>query len=312
MSKDSSTKRIFTIIKEMQKGRVLKVENLAQEFDVSVRTIRRDFALIKEVFGNCLITPTKGEYAMISRDFLENILDTTEMYLLKNIFQLAQNTNLTFTQNVDSRVKTTLQDSDISPYLFKTRPYEEMFYNKKIFKVLENAIRFRKKIKITYENLGVVTHFSLMPYKIVFISENFYLASMQEKRETFLLSRIALIKDVEVSAKSFNYNYEVMEFIAFMQSPWAVYKPNFKKHLIKVIIEIPKQQSKYFLLKKFLPSQEFVCKNDDGSMQFSYLLTSQNEILATLKQWIPFIKVIVPDSLKVVFDKIKTGSFVEI
>ncbi len=60
-----------------------------------------------------------------------------------------------------------------------------------------------------------------------------------------------------------------MNFIHYVQSPWGTYKPNFKEHLKEVVIEVPKEQAKYFKLKKFFPSQKILSEDDISVVKLS-------------------------------------------
>ena len=86
-----------------------------------------------------------------------------------------------------------------------------------------------------------------------------------------------------------------------MQTPWAVYKENWKEQMIDVVLIIPQSKAKYFKLKKFLPSQEIVKEYQNGSIQINYKVTSQNEVASLIKQWIPYVKVLKPRGLKKIF-----------
>lgn len=74
--------------------------------------------------------------------------------------------------------------------------------------------------------------------------------------------------------------------------------------MIDIVLLIPKKQARYFQLKKFLPSQEIIKEHNNGSIEIKYKVTTQNEVIGLLKQWIPYIKVIKPKSLKKMFDGI--------
>ena len=111
------------------------------------------------------------------------------------------------------------------------------------------------------------------------------------------MSRIAMIEDLQYTGNDFVHDKDIMEFIYYMQSPWATYKQDFKQHLKEVILTIPKKQAKYFKLKKFLPSQKIIYEDNDGTITLSFTVSSENEITGLIKQWIPYIKVKSPDSL---------------
>jgi predicted DNA-binding transcriptional regulator YafY len=307
MSKTSSTYRVIEILKELNDGKLLCVENLIYRYDTSERTIRRDFELIREIFGDILLSPRRGCYQIVSKTLLDDTLNSTELYMLKNILKLTQKTNLSLSKDIDDDMKKAiLKDESDSPYLFKGKPYEEIYAHKEKFKTLEHAVKFKKEIRFKYTNLDRETYFTLKPYKIVFLNENFYLASQfkTKRKINVTMSRIAMISDIKYTGNTFTYDKDLMEFISFMQSPWATYKSNFKEHLKEVIFTIPKAQAKYFKLKKFLPSQKIIDEDDDGTITLSYTVTSENEVVGLIKQWIPYAKVKAPDSLVGMFKSI--------
>ena len=297
MSKISSTYRVIEILKDLNSGKLLCIENLLYKYATSTRSIRRDFELIKEIFGNILISPQKGCYQTISKTLLEDTLNSTELYMLKNILKISDKSHLSITKDIDDDVKKAiLKDEKSSPYIFKNKPYEEIYAHKDKFKFLENAIKFRREIRFKYTNLDKEMYFTLKPYKIIFLNENFYLGS-EFKTGKITLLRIAMISELEQTKKKFEHNIDIMEYFYFMQSPWATYKENFKNHLKEVIVQIPKEQAKYFKLKKFLPSQKIISEDENGTITISYTVLSQNEVVSLIKQWIPYIKVVSPESL---------------
>lgn len=300
MGKESSTQRLIEILRDLENGKTLCLSNLALKYNTSERTIRRDFELIENVFGDILISPRTGCFQIVNKQLLENVLNSTELYMLKNILKLSDKSKLSLSKDIDDNIKQAiLKEDSNSPYAFKQKPYEEIYDNKDKFKFLEHAIKFRKEITFKYKNINKVNHFTLKPYKILFLSENFYLASEIELKHgtNFTLSRIALIDDLAQTGKTFNYNPDIMNFIGYIHSPWATYKPNFKQHLKEVIVEVKKDQAKYFKLKKFFPTQKILNEDEDGKLTISYTVTSENEILGLVKQWIPYMKVIQPKSL---------------
>jgi len=66
--------------------------SLAQEYDVSERTIRRDFTLIRELFGDFI--SKEGEcYKSYKKVLLDDVLNATDLMTLANIVTLFGITN---------------------------------------------------------------------------------------------------------------------------------------------------------------------------------------------------------------------------
>ncbi|MDO2409210.1 helix-turn-helix transcriptional regulator [Campylobacter magnus] len=297
MSKTSSIYRILEMIKDLQNGKTLNVDTLAMNYEITDRTIRRDFALIEEIFGDILIHPSNKSYAMVQRNEFQNLINGSELAILKEFLKLGQKTRLNIGDELKQNVKDALLRKSDSVYIFKHKPFEEIFNEKEKFQKLEFAVKHRKEIKYTYQKDDKIKQIVTMPHKIIFIKENFYLAGLKDKQK-MLLSRIALIKDIEFTGKEFRKNFDFEEFLDYISSPWAEYHPNFKEKLVEIEIEIEKSQSKYFRLKKFHPSQKIINTNDNGNIRVKFLVTHSEEIIEILKGWIPYVKIIKPKELK--------------
>ena len=168
-----------------------------------------------------------------------------------------------------------------------------------MLKDLENAIHNKRYVKITYKTAIGEDIYLLKPYKIIFMNENFYLATENpDERYKFTMLRLAQIKYVELQKEQFHHNPDIKEFIKHLQTPFPLYKPQFREHLIKVIVQVDKEKAKYFKMKKYLPSQNIQKENEDGSLIVSFEVTQEREMEEIVKKWIPNMKVVEPLSLK--------------
>jgi len=170
MSQKSSLYRTVEILKRLNDGQKLCISLLAQEYEVSDRTIRRDFELIREIFGD--FASKEGEcYQAYKKVLLDEVLSATDLMTLANIVNLF---GITQKQSLISDKTKALIEKSISVYEFKTRPYEDM-RNIEIIKKLEHAIKFNKEIKVKYRTERAFTINNFKPYKILFLNENFYM-----------------------------------------------------------------------------------------------------------------------------------------
>ena len=83
-----------------------------------------------------------------------------------------------------------------------------------------------------------------------------------------------------------------------MQTPFSKYTPEFRKHLIDVVVEVSSQKARFFKAKNFLPSQKTVEEKDDGSLVLSFKVTQEMEMDELIKKWIPHMRVVTPLSLE--------------
>jgi len=289
MSQKSSLYRTIEILKHLNEGKKLCVTRLAQEYEVSDRTIRRDFELIRERFGDFM--SKEGEcYQAYKKVLLNEVLHATDLMTLANIVNLF---GVTQKESLISNKTKALVEKSMLVYDFKSRPFENMT-NHEVVKKLEHAIKFRKIIKMKYKTERASTQTLFNPYKILFLNENFYLVGINSSNQTVEYRRITMIEEVEYTKKEFFIDKEVEHFFQNLQTPWATYgKPDI---VVKLRVEVPIRR--YFLKKKYLPSQEVVHTFDNGDIEVHYTITNYREIEELIIKWLPRIHIIAPRNLQ--------------
>lgn len=289
MSQKSSLYRTIEILKELNAGKKLCVTNLAIAYEVSDRTIRRDFELIKELFGDFM--SKEGEcYQSYKKVLLEEVLNATDLMTLANIvnlFGIIQKESL-----ISEKTKALIEQS-MSVYDFKSRPLESI-KDREILKKLEHCIKFKKEIKIRYRTERAITQDRFQPYKILFLNENFYLVGINSSKDTVEYRRVTMIEEVEYTKKSFFTDKEVEKFFANLQTPWASYG----KEEILVRLRADISIRRYFMKKKYLPSQEIVHAFENGDIEIHFRITNPREVEELIIKWLPRVHIIAPRSLQ--------------
>jgi len=289
MSQKSSLYRTIEILKHLNEGKKLCVTRLAQEYEVSDRTIRRDFKLIHELFGDFM--SKEGEcYQAYKKVLLDEVLHATDLMTLANIVNLF---GMTQKQSLISDKTQNLIDKSMSVYDFKSRPFENMT-NHEVIKKLEHAIKFRKTIKLRYKTERSSSQTLFNPYKILFLNENFYLVGINSSNHTVEYRRITMIEEVQYTKKEFFIDKGVENFFKKLQTPWATYGK--EEIVVKLRVEVPIRR--YFMKKKYLPSQEVVHTFDNGDIEVHYTITNPREIEELIIKWLPRIHIIAPRNLQ--------------
>lgn len=272
----------------LNEGKNLCVTNLAYSYEVSDRTIRRDFELIKELFGDFM--SKEGEcYQAYKKALLEEVLSATDLMTLANIVNLF---GVTQKESMISEKTQALIAQSMSVYDFKSRPFENM-RNSEVLKKLEHAIRFNKEIKVSYQNEHRHTKRHFQPYKILFLNENFYLVGENVTRHSFEFLRISMIVEVEYTKKSFHCHKDLEQFFKTLQTPWAVYG----KEDVVVKLRVAQKIRRYFIFKKYLPSQEVVHTFENGDIEVHYTVSNLREMEELVIKWLPRIHIIAPRNL---------------
>ena len=288
MSQKSSLYRTIEILKDLNEGKRLCVNALADYYDVAPRTIQRDIKLIRELFGNFLTK--EGEcYQGHKKILLDELLHATDLMTLANIVNLFDITNK---KSLISTKTDTLIKNSMSIYDFKSKPFE-IIKDKELLKKLEHAIKFNKEIYIKYQGAYTIKEYIFCPYKIIFLNENFYVVGENISQGYFSSLRIALIKELRYSSKKFYRAKEIEEFIDSIQTPWG--KFGAKKSVVRLLVK--QKVAKYFILKKYLPTQKITKRFENGDLEVEYSITSYREVEELIIKWLPNVKVLEPLAL---------------
>ncbi|MAD41923.1 MAG: hypothetical protein CL623_05975 [Arcobacter sp.] len=319
----NQTTRVLELLKRFNNGEKVCIDKIIEEAaadakdyvpniwlnsknkPVSDKTIRRVLDVLKPYFNFELIRGGKDEkgcYKAITKNAFDNFMNPEVLSLMVHTFNLANKSDLFDNFDLDDNDKNILESKikDTNKlYDFKNKPFETKKDDMVIFKALEYAIKHQKYTKINYEVNGKNELFEVKPYKIVFINENFYIAcEIEHEKLEFTMYRISKIKSVEDTSKTFHKNLEIIDFIKDMQTPFSVYKRDYKKHLIDIILEVDVSKAFYFNAKKYLKSQELLEVKENGNLLIKFRVTQTLEVKELIKRWIPHLKVIEPISLK--------------
>ena len=306
----NQTARVLELLKRFNDGQKVCIELLQNDemwFGKSEKTIRRDLDVIKEYFPESfeLIRGGKGEkgcYKAITKDVFNNFMDKDTIALMVQTFNIAQRNNIFKSLNIDDADKRIIESKikkSQDCYEFITKPYETKKGDVKLLKEIEKAISLRRYTTITQKEKDGLKEYEVKPYKIVFMNENFYLACENtDESYPFSIFRIINIKSIELSSKTFHINPDISDFIKYLQTPFPKYTPNFRQHLIEVVVEVAAIKAKLFKAKKHLASQQELETKEDGVLVLSFKVTQEREMEELVKKWIPFMKVVKPISLK--------------
>ena len=305
----NQTYRVLELIRRFNNNEIVCISQLQNEpmwenFK-DRKTIERDLAIIKKIFPDTFHLVKGGApscYKAVTNELFDNITNAENMSLLVQTFTIADRSNLFESLDIGKADKSIIErkiKKSKANYLFKTKPFENRTGDFQLFKKLENAIYHQKPIIIDYTADDIVEQIEVKPYKIIFMNENFYLGCEVE-HEAYMFSsfRISRIQNVTPTKKTFHQNRDIAEFIKKMETPLARYTPNFKQHLIDVVVEVNSIKAKYFKAKQFLPSQNLLEEKENGNLLLEYTVTHEGEIDELVKRWLPYVKVISPVSLK--------------
>jgi len=280
--RDCIAYRLAHILGKLNQGEKLDPLALAEEFNVTLRTIQRD---LNERFSFLPIEKTEGRYHLqptfLGKLSLRDVAQFANLAGVRGLFPTLSNDFLR--DLFDSRIQ--------SAWIVKGHHYEDLAGKEQLFQQLEMAILNFKKITYSYQKVeGSKTYINVAPYKLVNHDGIWYLAGKDgDKLKAFTLVKI---DSLQVSDDTFTAESAVNQTLSQEDDIWL----NEKK--LEVVLKITGPAANYFRRRKLLANQVIEKELEDGGMLVSAKVAHVNQILPTVRQWIPHIRIISPNGLQ--------------
>lgn len=294
MKPDNPRKRLIRL------GQVLKIFMerdkvsttwLSQYFQTTPRTIQRDLILLKEA-GFPLRELSRGYY-QIDKTLFKNfeVFDDTELALVIAIKNLVGQLGEPFHQAADDIFNRLYEDVTTSPVFIKID--DSVILDKRLFNRIIRTIREKRQGTFQYEVLSPY-EVNIEPYRICFFGGFWYLVGKDLYDQQFKRYALDKIKDFKPLSKYFRcVPAQVDRMLKDSSNIWFSSERN-----IDVIIEINEICAGYFKRRKMYPYQEIRAERADGTIIVSFKVGNLEEIMNTLKVWLPYIKILQPEELK--------------
>ena len=281
-------------------------EDILEEFKCSVKTLERYLNEIEGSYTHIItIKQSRKKVWKLVRvsDIFEEFINNS--YDLTNLFDLAKNFDPEIFKELEKGTLSKVANNNESVFLFKNSIMEELQSDKAkvIFKSLKEAIKNYEYRDIVYRYNEEVTHKNEKCLKLVFMDNNWYLAVLDQDNN-FYFRRLSFIVDVSYSYRNSYYKKEITPYLRFLktvQNAMTLYSSDEKIATIKATPMVAKYFEKD--MKRFLPSQRFQDKEEDGSIIFTLSYTQNLEILPFIQKWLPDLIIIKPLELKEAYRK---------
>ncbi len=288
---DKILTRLVTILSRLDHGEALSVKELAKEFGVSERTIRRD---LNERLSAFPLYQENRKWKM-DEDFRLQKVTTLEDRLVLDILQkLGEGLGGVFAQKsrtLLSRLKNGTPDA-----LYTKLYFEDIAHKMKELEILEEAIGAKRQVSFFYENRArQVSAVVAMPLKIVNFEGYWYLLALHEGnlRKYYLKN----ISSLQVLEQEFVSGIDIDSYLQQAVSIWF----DDTKTPYEVLLYADSTASRYFR-RKPLPTQKITALHEDGAMEFSVSITHEMEIVPLVLQWLPHLFVRSPRHIKEAID----------
>ncbi len=289
---DKTLTRLISILSQLNSGDALSVSELAMEFNVSTRTIQRDF---NERLISFPIERVGKRWKMQEGFRLEkstSIEDRVVLDIMEGLISGTDGTFATKAKNLLSKLK----NEEHNPIYTKLN-IEDISDKLKEIQQLESAIKSQTKISCEYALKSKIPC-RLCPKKIANYEGFWYLLAIDEKDNILKKYYLKNISKVKQLNETFKTDKALDKKLDNALSIWF----DAKKEPFEVILSLDKQIAKYFERKPISPTQTTHEIQDDGSIQIAIKITHEMEVIPLVKYWIPYMRVVEPTWIR---DKIE-------
>lgn len=284
MSHDKIATRLVQILVKLNNGERFTVEELACEFNVTVRTVQRD---LNERLSFIPIIKENNHYFMESYALGKlNFKDIKNFAVISGIKSL-------YPMLDDGFISDILNIKLNNAYLIKNQGFENISHQQDWFNKISAAIIKSSPIEFTYKE----KHRVVNPYKLINNQGVWYLlADENEQLKSFTFSKIKQFSWSNES-KVFTPKKEFLDKISQNDTNW------FTQELIEVVLEINNTAKEYFFRKDTLPNKQ-ILEQKENYFTVSTKVSYDDEILRVVKYWMPYIKIVSPLYLREKFNNI--------
>ena len=271
---DSTLTRLRIILQKLNEGEALSVSDLAQEFNVSSRTIQRDFN--EKLVASYPIEKVGRKWKMQDGFRIEKTSDIEEMLVLDILENFAENMGSKFSSKA-KKLLNKLKNEDYNP-IYTKLDLEDISDKLEDIQALEIAIKSKKVITCSYEIKNKFKT-TLKPLKIVNFEGFWYLLAL-DKKDILKKYYLKNIYDITLTDNLFTVNKDIKQTLDNSITIW--FNTNNKPYDVKLYLS-PKI-SKYFKRKPISKTQTIESLNSDGSMVINLKVTDDMEVLNFLTE----------------------------
>ncbi|MFV5506862.1 helix-turn-helix transcriptional regulator [Acinetobacter sp. 197] len=269
--------RLASILTKLNIGHQLNVQELAREFQVSTRTIERDFDRLNSYLPLIQDENTKRYYLEPS------YLGRFKLQDIQNFAQLSGISDLYPTLDM-SFIRELLDERANQVFSAKGYYFEDAKQFAEHFKLLAGAIYKRQQIELLYSDQVRI----IQPYRLIHHHGIWYLAGViQGELKTYRLSQLQQVKLV-FEAESFEHDSEVLKMLTDEDSIW------FGRQKQQVLVKVQPAVTVFFKERRLFPEQQIEQELESGELLISCQIRHEMQLLPLVRYWLPYVKIIEP------------------
>jgi predicted DNA-binding transcriptional regulator YafY len=301
-SYDKKVFRLFFILNQLDSRKKVSTSELAQEFNVSPRTVQRDIVLLNTT-GFPIISFEKGYHSFMEGFSLKKMMLTKEeASLLSFLHDISKSLGEKFEDSFSNILKKVVSKDQDSAFYVKLPEGAKISKDYPFIKDLEKAVKNNVKIVLQYKNPEKEGDYKICPLKIIFFDGFWYLLAQVDGKEWIIKFRLENIINIELLGEYFTPPKNLSTFLDQSVNIWFT-----EKRDKQVVLKVDKEAASYFKQQVYFPLQKITKENRDGSLRIETMICHNEEILRIIFRWIPYVHVVKPKELKIEVEAIVNG-----
>jgi len=280
---DKILTRLTIILAKLNDGEALSVKELAQEFNVSTKTIQRDF---NERLSAFHIYQDKRKWKMQEGFSLEKTKSLQEQLVLDIIEKMTESIGGKFA-TTSHKLLSKIRNDDFNPIYTKLN-IEDISDRFDDIQLIEKAIKTKTELECSYKNDREGTfRATIQPLKIVNYEGFWYLVAFRDNQVQKYY--IKTISNIQNTSTTFRVEENIEALLENSINIW--FKADVEPFEVKIYAD--EVATKYFK-RRALPTQSIETLSEDGTMEFAVTITDEMEIIPIVKYWLPHLRVLEP------------------
>ncbi len=282
---DKTLYRLNSILARLNDGEALSVKALAEEFNVSERTIQRDFN--ERLVSLYPIYQEKRLWKMQDGFKLEKQTSSEESLILGILDKVVEGMGRQFSAKAKNILSKIYNETDNPIYAKNTM--EDISTHMQEITLLTRAIESKTIVKCTYTKDREEPRTKILkPLKIVTFEGFWYLVALNHKN-AIRKYYIKNITNLSMTKEHFENSIAIDTMLENAISIWF----HSDKEPFKVQLKADTEIAKYFK-RKPLPTQKIEDELEDGSIVISLMVTNEIEVIQLVKCRLPHLHIIEP------------------
>jgi len=271
--KEEQTYRQFRIIQRLYSMEVLQTKDIAEEYNISHRTIQRDMKTISSVFP---LVKSRGKYSL-DVSILTKYSQEFHFILLS-----------AFAQNIDIDTLCIEKSNIVSSKVAFAIEYNKL--PKLLGEKIIDALRQECRCHFTYEKPDGSSQREVDPIKLYTENGRWYLIARDYKDDKIKTFNLTKIQKFKILDKHTTVTENMQNEADNIKSIWS--SSSLKGQ--KIVLYVKPNIAHYVQDLKIHKSQIIADRHHDGGLEIHCTVTHKLEILPAIKSWLPYIHIIEP------------------